>query len=1412
MAELIVGIDGTQAKREADEVKAKLDKLAGAARDATSETSRFGKSGAASLAEIRKASAQSADAIRRFVDEVNSGKLGQRQMGAAAAQLEAFRQKIEAVKATGGPVPQSWMRALDAQSRALDKATQAASRNKVAMEAQKRTLEDAARAAGGFRDRMDLSDIAGKISPKLEQLTLKAGLLGGAFFLVTQAVGKLGGVITDLGSAYNIRGLDSLGASLQSIASLDFAKTGRDLGQFWATVRDAPPPVLGEKGAAYMPRQEAGERLAQAIDKARKAESDLLAEWSVQKQQGIASNAVLESRAALAAGLKKELNALGIQEDKRTADLAAADEQIRAVSESRKSADAAAKASSEAATRALQLYTEQQIQFADRSASSVAAIKRQVEAQQRMTKAYLEGPKAVKSMTKALQLEEDLRNSLASGSISDSPIIRFWTELKARVTDTAAAISDAISKMNQMSKARGLTAGQLDPINSSPSMAAAGKNRFFETLGVSEEDFRKAHETAREWRDREIAEIEAAAGDNLALVEYREQAILDIQRAYAEEMINTAQRFLSNVQGILSSLSALGINVGGAQKAVGQAQAGMDLYQQGAGAYQAYNSSALAGSGVGTVAIMAAAVLAIAKWYKDRGQAESKVNLYQMNNGGLQYDYRRNNMGRDTIGPLQTAIQAVIKTAAQFIRELGGTLVPGANQGNDLLTLGASGRGKKINYWVKLASGIIENFGKDLDAAMEYAAIQAVKLAETKGLDPIVAAMIQASTAKKLDAFQADIAAAQAVSRLGTSGSSNIGEIDRLAELQRMMMQTLPHASGALVDALSKIADASAKVWQAERDRLYGLPQIEDYTQRIADGEALEAKRLQERERLLAAIAAQQAAINAAMASASGFGGPGGLGGNNGGNGGLNLAPGRPPGNGNYLPSMVDEAQAALDKLFEQLAGIDEAIDFQKIKDGIKNDILGALYGYLEGNKKYAAQILAWKKKELELTFEQYKLQLIALQMWDEATQKIWADALAAAGASLVPRRGGSGQRDDVRDALRDYNRSKMSAVAGAIDDINRKWDDHAKAAGKNATLLAQIAAARKDEIDQLVKQAKLTLRRDYLAFTGKGGGDIGAGMRAIGDQANDLVERARELMKLGKMSKADFQAMRDAIRDAAQTQRQSLVTDTANQMFLQMYDLLGKTEESAKLRYELTVAELEIKYKELEIAVAKYELEGGFLPGLRDLINQVRAGGPALFGGGGGGSIGGADPIANTRDWWEETTRRWQSATLQLVDVLGGLALSEMSPLTPEQRFAEARQQYEATLAQAQGGDLTARESLGDMIQQYLSEAENYYGRSTANYADLFRQIQTQGLGVVSNTWARGENGVMYNAAFGGGQMLQPVIDAITRSGLASATTSTQLYQQSTQQTAILAAVQLQMQMLNSAFARFLAQQQAAA
>ena len=87
--------------------------------------------------------------------------------------------------------------------------------------------------------------------------------------------------------------------------------------------------------------------------------------------------------------------------------------------------------------------------------------------------------------------------------------------------------------------------------------------------------------------------------------------------------------------------------------------------------------------------------------------------------------------------------------------------------------------------------------------------------------------------------------------------------------------------------------------------------------------------------------------------------------------------PGRDP----ILPSSVNEAQYAIQALMDQLAGLGDILNLDDVKKGIKDDILGNLYQFLEGNKKYAAEILAWKRKELEMTFEQYKMQLILLGM-----------------------------------------------------------------------------------------------------------------------------------------------------------------------------------------------------------------------------------------------------------------------------------------------------------------------------------------------------------------------------------------------------------------------------------------------
>jgi hypothetical protein len=70
----------------------------------------------------------------------------------------------------------------------------------------------------------------------------------------------------------------------------------------------------------------------------------------------------------------------------------------------------------------------------------------------------------------------------------------------------------------------------------------------------------------------------------------------------------------------------------------------------------------------------------------------------------------------------------------------------------------------------------------------------------------------------------------------------------------------------------------------------------------------------------------------------------------------------------------------------------------------------------------------------------------------------------------------------------------------------------------------------------------------------------------------------------------------------------------------------------------------------------------------------------------------------------------------------------SSLSPLSVEDRLAEARSQYEAVLARAAGeGDDAerAREELNAISRAYLDAAQDFYGSST-EYSDTFERVQT--------------------------------------------------------------------------------------
>lgn len=855
-----------------------------------------------------------------------------------------------------------------------------------------------------------------------------------------------------------------------------------------------------------------------------------------------------------------------------------------------------------------------------------------------------------------------------------------------------------------------------------------------------------------------------------------EKGLID-QEHYAAELVDIqregAMAGLDAVQGVLGSLSQLG-SMGSSpalrsfQQAIGQVQAAFQFGQQAQKAASSMGASASTASALGTVGTVFAIFYVI---YDAVSNYIKKKKLKQFGNA-TEFGIVGGDVGTTELQKFSGKVTNVIR---ETIRALEQALLS-AIDFLPTIAVRARADGKKFEASVgDMFIGIFDSMEDAISAATAYA----IKNATFVGLDPIVQAALNKTTADTMEELQAGLAAAVQASQAAFSGGhvSFLNQLAGLDAVQHRMIELLG-PTFELADAIRNETVAKRDAIKAERARLLGIQQIEDFTKRLTDAQSFNIAIEKERARILAEIAKLEQQMAAAQQQANRPGFSGGLGGSDG-SGGSN-APGG-PGRGNQLPSQVLEAQYAIQALLDQLAELDDVLSLDDVKAGIKNDIFGVLYGYLEGNKKYAKEILEWKKKELDVQFQQYKLQLITLGMWDAATEALWNAARDAALKALgnPGGRGGNRQADrqGVVDALRDYDLSKLGAAQRGLADINKKWDDHAKAAHGNAALLAQIAAARRDEIALMLKQLALGLRRDVGDFLGRGGA-LGGALRGIDENAQGLIDRARDLMKAGKMTKDEFLRLRDTIRDAQAQQRQSMVQNAANSLFQELYGLLGMDKEAAQLKYDLTVAELHVKLEELKIAVKKYELEGKFIPGLEDLIKRVEAAGPGIFSGGSGGAVGTFDvtdiqtAIQQRMATALEMLRRYQgqngtgnSAFMQELarvqqdfvqireglgntlevqtayaaairdvitrfldpvrDQLREMQYGEASVLSPLEQFQSIFAEAQAAAARFAAGDLSVVETAPQLIQQLLALAGQAMPQGGAGYRSVYEWAQ---------------------------------------------------------------------------------------
>lgn len=133
----------------------------------------------------------------------------------------------------------------------------------------------------------------------------------------------------------------------------------------------------------------------------------------------------------------------------------------------------------------------------------------------------------------------------------------------------------------------------------------------------------------------------------------------------------------------------------------------------------------------------------------------------------------------------------------------------------------------------------------------------------------------------------------------------------------------------------------------------------------------------------------------------------------------------------------------------------------------------------------------------------------------------------------------------------------------------------------------------------------------------------------------------------------------------------------------------------------------------------------------LRALIETTSASNPELT----GQLLALADAYAQATDAAEEARNDQISGLEDTIDALKkfkdtieqfrkGLLLGDLSPLTPEQKYTEAKGQYEDVMAKAMKGDATAKDQVTAMAQAYL-EASRVVNASNDAYGATFAQVQ---------------------------------------------------------------------------------------
>lgn len=497
---------------------------------------------------------------------------------------------------------------------------------------------------------------------------------------------------------------------------------------------------------------------------------------------------------------------------------------------------------------------------------------------------------------------------------------------------------------------------------------------------------------------------------------------------------------------------------------------------------------------LGTVAVFAVIYLGVSSWIRTHRREWAELTV--SGHGAV------STLGtKKSVAALTNAMSEFMDGIRSFVKSIGGEFVSLQKD----VTVGSRGQGKNKSYYVKLAGEVLANFGNDIEAALEFAAITALKNSETKGLSPLVKEAIQKSLQTTVEGFQREIEQFTEIANLGVPDAilqvrTTTAHLDEL----RDALISLNSVTPAVIEGFANLQAAELAAWQSSRDAITGRERTvaEDLALRQTQAVAWNAE-LQYRRASIALMAIELRAKIELLRASGGRGGSGGRPGQGAGDAG-NAAGG--PSNAVlvFANSMVVTGKVAL-----ATAGVmTSAAEAQ----------LAALNAQLE-----------------------------ALQALQVALDAI---PLIDLGEIVIPRGGGGNNRDDAKKEKEDFirsleliARSSLPAAVQAVLSLTDQIEEMEKKARELKLTEEQILKARQALIDQAKKTVTDPIKQ---WLTPQDGGTFGLSewekksadiKKAFADAraANQklLDETGVRAIAFWKLNQAELRALRELAQQA---------------------------------------------------------------------------------------------------------------------------------------------------------------------------------------------------------------------------------------------------------------------------------------